>query len=63
MTWEPGDDERHPGEQFVFRQAMSIGGGTVEMQRNLISERLMGMPREPAADRDTPFSEARRGPG
>ena len=52
-----------PGEQFVFRQAMSIGGGTVEMQRNLISERLMGMPREPAADRDTAFSDVRRGPG
>jgi hypothetical protein len=27
------------------------------MQRNLISERLLGMPREPAADRDVPFRE------
>jgi alkylation response protein AidB-like acyl-CoA dehydrogenase len=63
VTWAAEDDGRQPGEQFVFRQAMSIGGGTVEMQRNLISERLMGMPREPAADRDKAFSEVRRGPG
>jgi alkylation response protein AidB-like acyl-CoA dehydrogenase len=63
VTWEADDDGRHAGEQFVFRQAMSIGGGTVEMQRNLISERLMAMPREPAADRDKAFSEVRRGPG
>jgi hypothetical protein len=30
------------------------------MQRNMISERLLGMPREHAADRDLPFSEVRR---
>ena len=63
VIWEDEDDTGpHPGERFIFRQALSIGGGTVEMQRNLISERLMGMPRESAADRDVPFSEVRRGP-
>jgi alkylation response protein AidB-like acyl-CoA dehydrogenase len=63
VTWEEGDPGPHAGDQFVFRQASCIGGGTTEMQRNLISERVMGMPREPAADRDRPFSEVRRGPG
>jgi hypothetical protein len=32
------------------------------MQRNLISERLLGMPREYSADKDKPFAEVRRGP-
>ena len=60
VTWEDEDRSLHAAEQYLFRQALSIGGGTVEMQRNLISERLLGMPREPAPDRDTPFSEVRR---
>ncbi|MET3420913.1 hypothetical protein BJ973_000125 [Actinoplanes tereljensis] len=30
------------------------------MSRNLISERLLNMPREYAADRDVPFSQVRQ---
>jgi alkylation response protein AidB-like acyl-CoA dehydrogenase len=61
VTWEEGDVNPHPGEDFISRQTLSIGGGTNEMQRNLISERLLGMPREYAADKDKPFGEVRRG--
>jgi alkylation response protein AidB-like acyl-CoA dehydrogenase len=57
VTWTVGEDRSHAAEQFIARQAACIGGGTIEMQRNLISERLLGMPREPAADRDVPFRE------
>jgi alkylation response protein AidB-like acyl-CoA dehydrogenase len=49
------------GTAFVMRQAGSIGGGSTEMARNIISERVLGMPREPAADRDVPFSQVRQG--
>ncbi|MCU1659914.1 MAG: acyl-CoA dehydrogenase [Pseudonocardiales bacterium] len=53
--------DRENGEAFIFRQAGSLGGGSTEMARNIISERVLGMPREVAADRDVAFNQVRRG--
>ncbi len=49
------------GVSFLFRQASSLGGGSSEMSRNVISERVLGMPREYAADRGVPFKDVRHG--
>ncbi len=59
VAWHDGDPAAPVGVRFVGRQSIEIGGGTTEMQRNLISERLLMMPREPAADRGVPFNEVR----
>ena len=51
-----------PGLDFLLRQTSCIGGGTTEMARNVISERVLGMPREPSGDRNIPFRDVPRGP-
>jgi alkylation response protein AidB-like acyl-CoA dehydrogenase len=50
------------GTAFLVRQVSAIGGGTLEMARNVIAERVLGMPREQALDRDVAFRDVPRGP-
>jgi len=48
------------GVRYLGRQIMNIGGGTTEMARNVIAERVLEFPREYAADRGVPFNQVRR---
>jgi 3-oxochol-4-en-24-oyl-CoA dehydrogenase len=43
-----GDADPIWAEGFLFSPALTIGGGTSEVQRNIIGERVLGLPRDPS---------------
>jgi hypothetical protein len=44
----------------MFSFINSIGGGSDQIQRNIISERVLGLPKGYEADKGVPFREVRK---
>jgi len=54
------DDKVDLQKGFLTTRGSTIGGGTTEISRNILGERVLGLPKEPAADRDVPWSQLTR---
>ena len=51
----------HWQTQLLSRSLTTVGGGTSEVHRNGLGERVLGLPREPRSDRERPFRELKSG--
>ncbi|MEU6264610.1 acyl-CoA dehydrogenase family protein [Saccharopolyspora shandongensis] len=56
-SWKPGDDREDWAFAVLDACALSLGGGTDEVQKNSIAEKVLGLPRDPYRTDKVPFRD------
>jgi hypothetical protein len=56
---EPDLRDRDWYTGFLFSQALTVGGGTGEVQRNIVAERVLGLPHDVDVEAGRSWAEAR----
>ena len=61
MTADSGEWGTFGWNQLLLAApALRILGGTEEIMKNILAERVLGLPKEPGIDTKSPFRELRR---
>ena len=61
VAWLPGDNKAEAtAHRFLRSRANTLEGGTSEVLRNQVGERVLGLPREPEADKDVAWNKVPR---
>ncbi len=58
---QKGDKAEQWGRTLLTSFSANIAGGTDEIQKNIIGDRVLGLPREPMVDKDMPFRDLKVG--